>query len=336
MGGASLRDNLRNPSPGLGLASSSQAIGSKVIIGDSYVSQPSQTSQETTVSRFRTPDDARSPRKVKVNIPLKFCHLVLGLDHLHYGLWNGEPLHLEGLKSAQRRYSERLFALIPEGISSILDVGAGTGATGKELAERGYEVEGLSPDPYQQELFTARVGQPFHLGRFQEFEAARTYDLVLMSESSQYIWLDSLFPAVLRTAPGGVLLVADYFLIDHIEGPQGDSGHLLDAYLQKAADHGLELEHQEDITESTLPTLELATLWLDRYVDPSLGILGESISRRYPTLAALGRRLLRKHLAKLDNARLLMNPESFARAKRYQLLRFRIPDDNRNGGGNRP
>lgn len=289
------------------------------------MSQLSATQPATTKARFRTPEDTRSPRKVKVNIPLKFCHRVLGLEHLHYGLWNGEPLHLEGLKSAQRRYSDRLLAQIPEGVSSILDVGAGTGATGRTLKERGYEVEGLSPDPYQKELFTAKVGQPFHLGRFQEFEPGHPYDLVLMSESSQYIWLDSLFPAVLRTAPGGTLLVADYFLVEDIGGPLAESGHPLDSYLAEAAEHGLELEHQEDITEAALPTLELATLWLDRYVDPSLDILGEAVSRRYPKIAALGRRLVRKHLDKLEDARRIMDKEAFARAKRYQILRFRVP-----------
>ena len=270
--------------------------------------------------------DPKSPRRSRVNVPLKFCHQVLELDHLHYGLFaEDDPLTVDGLRSAQRRYTELLLANIPEGVSSLLDVGAGTGSTARTLQEKGYTVDGLSPDPYQKELFESRVGRPFHLGRFQEFHPGVPYDLVLMSESSQYIWLDTLFPAVQRCAAGGHLLVADYFVVHDDGGPLAKSGHPLDAYLAKAKEQGLELEMEEDITERTLPTLELGKLWIEKYVDPSLELLGESITRRRPTLAALGKRFLGGQLEKLESARRLMDREAFARVKKYLVLRFRVP-----------
>ena len=37
------------------------------------------------------------------NPGLQFYHQVLGLDDLHYGLWKGEALTFENLKTAQRR-----------------------------------------------------------------------------------------------------------------------------------------------------------------------------------------------------------------------------------------
>lgn len=269
--------------------------------------------------------DPRSPRRARVNVPLKFCHQVLSLDHLHYGLWNNDPLTLEGLRTAQRRYTDFLLERFPSGVKSLLDVGAGTGATGRLLKEQGYQVDGLSPDPYQKELFEARVERPFHLGRFQEFYPEIPYDLVLMSESSQYIWLDSLFPAVRRAAAGGHLLVADYFVVKDDGGPLSKSGHPLDAYLAKAAENGLELELQDDITEAALPTLDLGRLWIERYIDPSLDLLEESVARRHPRIFALVRRLLKRQLDKLENARRLMDSEAFKRVKRYQVLRFQVP-----------
>jgi len=273
-------------------------------------------------ARFRT---SKSPRRVKVNLPLRFCHEVLGLDHLHYGLWDGEPLDLEGLASAQQRYTETLLEWVPEGVDSILDVGCGTGATGRELRDRGFDVEGLSPDPYQQQLFARRVGRPFHLGRFQEFEPAKTYDLVLMSESSQYIWLDSLFPAVRRAAPGGYLLVADYFTVGVGEGSGKQSGHPLDDYLEAAAAAGLELLRQEDVTARALPTLELAGRWHQRYIDPSLTMLGDHFAAKYPRLFRCGRWLLGGWIERrLGAGRREMDATEFRRRKCYQLLLFHV------------
>jgi len=272
---------------------------------------------------FRTPPRGR--RRIKVNLPLRFCHEILDLDHLHYGLWDGEELTREGLVAAQDRYTETLVEWIPEGVRTLLDVGAGTGATARDLRDRGFEVEGLSPDPYQRQLFARRVGRPFHLGRFQEFEPAYPYDLVLMSESSQYIWLDSLFPAVRRVAPGGHLLVADYFVVHPDGGPMSKSGHPLDDYLEKAEKNGLELLRREDVTEATLPTLDLARQWLDRYVDPTLAMVGEHLQGKYPRLAHVGRWLLRKKLAEVDHARALLDSEAFRRVKSYELMLFRVP-----------
>ncbi len=278
-----------------------------------------------TGGRFVHAPGASKRRRVQVNLPLRFCHEVLGLDNLHYGLWDGEHLDIEGLKGAQKRYTEHLIEWIPPQVESILDVGSGTGATGRLLRDRGYEVEGLSPDPYQQRLFERRVGHPFHLGRFQEFEPPHPYDLVLMSESSQYIWLDSLFPAVRRTAPGGHLLVADYFVVGEDTGDASKSGHPLDAYLEKAAAAGLELVRQEDVTEQALPTLELATAWVERYVDPSLTMFGDHLAVRYPRLFGLARRLFGRRIERhLAHGRAEVSSVDFRRLKRYQFLLFRI------------
>jgi SAM-dependent methyltransferase len=257
---------------------------------------------------------------------LQFLHRVLGLDHLHYGIWErDDPRTLVGLRRAQERYAQRLIGLVPPEVSSVLDVGAGVGTTALRLLERGVEVEGLSPDPYQKQVFELRVGKPFHLGRFQELEPGAPYDLVLMSESAQYIWLDSLFPAVLRTAPGGWLLVADYFVLERDGSNLSRSGHLLGEFLERAGHHGLELEHREDVTQQVLPTLELGRAWATRYADPTLELLAETSRQRWPLLHRLARRLLRRPHERYLHALELLDPQAFERCKRYEILRFRVP-----------
>lgn len=269
--------------------------------------------------------ERRSPRRVKVNTALRFYHEVVGLDHLHYGLWNGESLDLAGLKVAQDRFSRHLLGWIPDGVRSVLDVGCGIGSTARLLKDGGYEVEGLSPDPYHQSAFAERTGAPFHLSRFQEFRPRRAYDLVLMSESAQYIWLDRLFPAVIESAPGGYLLVADYFTVNGATGPLGRSGHPLAEFMEDARDCGLDLLRREDITDRVVPTLDLAKGWIDRYVEPCLLLAANHLERKAPRLVRLARSLLRRRIEKATRLRSLIDSDLFRREKRYLILLFRVP-----------
>jgi MPBQ/MSBQ methyltransferase len=261
-----------------------------------------------------------SPRRVKVSTSLRFFHEVLGLDYLNYGLWDGEPLDLAGLRAAQERYARTLIEWIPPGIDSVLDIGAGSGALSQALAERGFDVEGLSPDPYQAKVYRARARSPFHLVRFQEFSPTRRYDLVVMSESAQYIWLESLFPAVRRATPGGFLLIADYFRSD----PEKGSGHLLAEFREGAATHGFELQRELDVTEAVLPTLELAKTWIDRYIEPTVTILENAAATKYPRLFPIVRRLFVDRLTDFAKIRRLVDADLFRHSKRYLLLLYRV------------
>ena len=112
---------------------------------------------------------------------------VLGLEHLHYGLWDGDPFNLDGLKAAQQRYTEHLTSQIGSGVRSILDCGCGIGTTALMLKQRGYDVEALTPDEAQKKTVEERTGLTCHLARFQDFRPEPAYDLVLMSESCGYI-----------------------------------------------------------------------------------------------------------------------------------------------------
>lgn len=269
----------------------------------------------------------KKPTRIKESTSLRLMREVLELDHLHYGLWQGEALDLEGLKKAQDRYAEKLCDWIPSGVRTVLDVGCGTGSMALRLSERGFEVEGLAPDPYLRDVFIERTGLEFHLARFQEFEPQRRYDLILMSESAQYIWLDSLFPRVLRVAPGGHLLLADYFVVDDDGSQAARSGHPLDGFLERAAGSGCELLEREDVTEQAAPTLELASSWLDRYGMRIGTVLSERLERRHPWLYRVGERLFGGRLRrKLEQERTLCDPEIFRRLKRYEFMLFRVPE----------
>ena len=271
-------------------------------------------------------DRGSQRRRVKVDKGLRFYHEILGLDHLQYGLWEGEPLTLDGLRAAQDRYARTLHSWIPEGVETILDIGCGTGASAARLLEKGYAVEGLSPDPFQKQVVEKRTGMPFNLARLQEFEPQRTFDLAMMSESSQYIWLDVLFPDARKVAAGGYLLIADYFIADDGADLPEKSGHPLDEFLARGERHGFELLRREDVTERVLPTLDLARGFIDRYALPTANLGVELFAYDHPRLFKLVEWLSRKKVAK-ERAKLefMMDRERFAAAKRYLFLLYKVP-----------
>lgn len=261
----------------------------------------------------------------RIDRSLRFYEEVLGLGYLHYGWWDGEPLGLDGLKAAQHRYAERLADWVPVGVSTILDVGCGTGGNALLLTGRGYTVEGLSPDPFQEERFTNRTGLPFHRARFQEFTPKQVYDLVLMSESSQYVPLDRLFAAVGRAAPGGWLLLSDYFPLEKDGRPITRSGHRYEDFRAAAAAAGLVVEREEDVTEAVLPTLRYAEDLVERYARPTLALVLDTLAERHPWVLRLARWVLRKRITKILDQRELIDAEAFRTAKRYQFFLFRVP-----------
>ncbi|MCP4902196.1 MAG: class I SAM-dependent methyltransferase [bacterium] len=264
--------------------------------------------------------------RIRVDVGLRFLHEVVGLKGLSYGLWEGEPQSLEGLKAAQNRYAKTLCDWVPHGVRRILDVGCGTGETARKLTERGFEVEGLSPDPYLGEVFTARTGLPFHLIRYERFHPERPFDLVIMSESAQYILLDQLFRWVMRESPGAYLLVSDYFTVEPADGPLGQSGHPLSDFEDEARLWAFEELRREDVTDAVVPTLELSRLWLDRYVIPTAELVQETLARRSRLLVAIGRILLRGQVTRWKRQVELGESREFMRQKRYLRLLFRSPE----------
>ncbi|HSV88250.1 MAG TPA: hypothetical protein VLH61_06375, partial [Bacteroidales bacterium] len=51
----------------------------------------------------------RKKEQFKTNRALRFYFEVLGLDRLHYGLWDeADPLTLDGVRIAQKRYEDFL------------------------------------------------------------------------------------------------------------------------------------------------------------------------------------------------------------------------------------
>jgi MPBQ/MSBQ methyltransferase len=274
-------------------------------------------------------------KKGKRNRVLRFYNQVLGFDRLHYGLWeHDDEFSIEGVKKAQERYEQYLlnlihFNLISPDVKTILDVGCGTGIMAENLKKSGYNVEGLSPDIYQKELFTDRTQSTLHLCCFEDFIPSVQYDCIIMSESSQYIPLPHLFDVAKKSIkPHGYLLVCDYFVLNHASGPLSKSGHPLEKFLNMAEQFGFKINHDEDITDRVTKTLDVAMHFVEKYVIPSVDIATEKIRERRPYLFYFICWLFRKKIKQIKEDIKLLDSHEFKRNKRYKLMLFQLREED--------
>ena len=261
---------------------------------------------------------------------LKFYSDVLGLAHLHYGIWNADDeLTLANLQAAQERYQQAIIALLPAPDAArpvhILDVGCGTGELSKTLKAMGYHIEGLSPDINHVDSYETKVGAPFHHCLFEEFEPTKTYDVIIMSESCQYIALDALFANVTQClAARRQWIVVDYFVKDGVAGVMAKSGHTYTMFQRAVANSQLTMDYDRDITEAVLPTLDFAANLVARG-ELALSMLKQRIDQRSFVLSKIVNLILwlaRKKLTKLEQSRILIDSAAFKEAKTYRLMRF--------------
>ena len=88
-------------------------------------------------------------------------------------------------------------------------MGAGTGISSRQLADRGVDVLALEPDPRMAEI-AAEKGIRTQLAKFEDWDAdGQTFDLVLFAQSFHWVDPDVALPKVRRmlTARGRLALV---------------------------------------------------------------------------------------------------------------------------------
>jgi SAM-dependent methyltransferase len=254
---------------------------------------------------------------------------LLKTEDLHYGYWTEElPLRLANLPQAQARYTDFLLGHIPPGVGSVLDVGCGTGHVAQQLVARGYRVECLSPSPELTRLARERLGDsaPVHLTTLEGFASAARFDLVLFSESFQYIPMAAaLGKAHDLLAPGGHVLIADFFRRPAAGESPLKGGHDLEAFQALLGRLPFTVLSDEDITARTAPNLDLVDGLLRDYALPVWETAAYYLRQNYPRLSRLGARLFRSRLERLrfkyfSGRRTAAN---FARYKSYRCVLLR-------------
>lgn len=276
--------------------------------------------------------------RIRSDVMLNYYLEMTGTDYLHWGYWeDGDALDLTGVRTSQERYVDVLMSHIPSDVKTILDVGCGIGAVAKRLRAAGYDVVSMSPDPYQQQLFLERTDNkiPFVLSGFEDWEPDRQFDMILMSESVQYIPLDPSFTkarAMLR--PGGYILSSDYYRLENSRGltDRHLPSHYLQDYLEKAAEYGFSMLHEQDISKQVTPTLEYGRIVFKHYIKPTLRAQLLALEVHVPLVYRMFRRLLRLPIKGepvetiVRNNLVPLDPELFRNYMKYMVYLFRRND----------
>ena len=253
--------------------------------------------------------------------------------YLHYGFWDdpklvsAENLSLHDIVAAQDRYIEHLTSFIPEDVKTILDVGAGIGGNSSYLLNKGYKVEALSPDEYQEKVFAEKYNGEvkFHRSKFEDFEPEKQYDLVLESESACYIQIQPGWKTARKTIrEGGYLLASDYFL--HHNDGSGDwhikASHNEKVYMEIGEEYGFKLLREYDQTENTMPTLDSAKAFMERYIYPTVEFSSNYMDKNYSFIM----KILKKAFGKRVNEKMkqlsLLDSNEFRKYKRYMIFLF--------------
>ena len=259
--------------------------------------------------------------------------------YLHYGFWDDpesidpNELTLDNMVKAQGRYIEHLASFIPDEVKTILDVGAGIGGNSSYLISKGYEVEALSPDEYQETVFKEKYdGQvKFHKSKFENFEPEKKYDLVFESESACYIEIEPGWKTAQKTVrDGGYLLASDYFLY-HNDG-SGDwhikASHDEKNYIKKAEEYGFKLIKEFDQTENTMPTLDGAKALMERFIFPTFEYSSNYLGKNHPFILKVIKKAFGKKVDDKMKQLSLLDSKDFKKYKRYMIYLFQKVDES--------
>jgi 2-polyprenyl-3-methyl-5-hydroxy-6-metoxy-1,4-benzoquinol methylase len=267
-------------------------------------------------------------REVGLELGLRVYKFFLKSEYLHYGYFkDGLEADVANLKKAQENYAELIFSHIPEGTRTILDVGCGSGKTAEELLARGYRVDCVSPGQiltaYARNKLGDRAG--FYQCRFEEVATDKKYDLILFSESFQYIPMDKSIPGALKLLnPRGYIIASDFFSTD----PEGKSklggGHDFQQWLKIRETFPVKTLIEKDITAETSHTIELVNQLNTEVLKPvwtSAWALGED---RFPFIIKWVRRIYKKKLHKMEDKHFTgrRNGELFRKYKKYMFYLF--------------
>jgi len=268
-------------------------------------------------------------RNVGVEIGAICSKYFLKSQHLHYGYWTSDlEVDIANLRIAQENYAGFLISHIPSDVKSILDVGCGSGQIAKMLLDAGYQVDCVSPSSYlsnqARQLLGARsiIFECF----YEELETPNRYDLILFSESFQYIKPQE---AISRTLgllnEGGYILICDIFKRDTPDKSLLPGGHPLKTFYDIVSQYPLELVKDLDITEQTAPTLDIVNDALNKVIRPSADLAQQFLNDLYPLMSRCLKFLYRKRISRISEKYFsgAKTGENFKKFKSYRLLLYR-------------
>jgi 2-polyprenyl-3-methyl-5-hydroxy-6-metoxy-1,4-benzoquinol methylase len=270
-------------------------------------------------------------KEVGLEIGLLVFKFFMKTEYLHYGYFvDGLKNDVYDLPKAQIKYAELLMSYIPEGVKTILDVGGGSGKFASTLTEAGYEVVMVSPskmlNKYAKELNGDKVD--IVTKKFEDFESDKRFDMVIFSESFQYIPMEkSLEKAKSHLKPNGHVLVSDFFKNDPDNKSLLGGGHQWPEWEKVRANHPeYSMLKEQDITKETSVTIDLVNTMTNELIHPAWKLLFALGEDRYPKLMKMVKWKFKKKFAKMENKHFTgqRNGANFIKYKKYMVYLFQV------------
>ena len=271
-----------------------------------------------------------TPNEIGLEIGLVLSRFFFNTEHLHFGFWPDDlSVNIDNLKKAQDLHSNQILSSIPGDVKTILDVGSGSGGLAEKLVGSGYKVECVSPSDYLSDAIEEKLKSSVvvHRSTFEKFESQKKYDLVLFSESFQYVNINK----TLKKLPGiikdkGHLLICDFFRQPGTGTKPLGGGHDWQVFQNNLGDHDFTIVEDIDITKETARTYDLINQILNEVAGPVRDLSAKYLNSHYPK----GMRLLKwyfdKKIRRMNRIYFSgnMTGEMFNKLKTYRILLYQV------------
>ena len=255
---------------------------------------------------------------------------ILGMEDLHYGFWTDDlTLNIRNLPRAQAQYTDALMADIPEGVKAILDVGMGAGNTARKLLEKGYTVDGVSPNAYLTSVARKVLGDRSRIYecKFEDMPPTeRRYDLILFSESFLFMRPDeALAKASSLLTDRGHILICDIFKLPAEGKSPIGGGKELGTFRATMAKFPFDQVKETDISRHIAPTFDLLDRAYREAVRPAYDLLLARWNSTHPWVMKFVRWKFKRQLQKIEDKHFSgrRNGAEFLQYKSYRRFLFR-------------
>jgi len=271
-----------------------------------------------------------TPNEIGLEIGLVLSRFFFNTEHLHFGFWPDDlSVNIDNLKKAQDLHSNQILKSIPNDVKTILDVGSGSGGLAEKLVGNGYKVECVSPSEYLSDAIEKKLKSSVvvHRSTFEKFETQKKYDLVLFSESFQYVNINKTLnklPDIIKDK--GHLLICDFFRQPGTGTKPLGGGHDWQIYQNNLGDHDFAIVKDIDITKETARTYDLINQIINEVADPVRDLSAKYLDSHYPK----GMRLLKwyfdKKIRRINRIYFAgnMTGKMFNKLKTYRILLYQV------------
>ena len=273
--------------------------------------------------------DKYDSKVVGLDAGLLIGKFFLNTEELHYGYWpDDKTATAQNFAGAQARHSQLIIDHIPDGVKRILDVGSGSGSLAQKLINLGYKVDCVVPSEFLAKKIKDKLGKNsiIHVCKFEDLEESQSYDLILFSESFQYVLMEQSINKIVSMLPkNGHLLICDVFHKNVTGVSPMRGGHRWDLFENQISKSSLKQITNLDITAETAPTYDFLNQLLNEVVIPISDISGNYLNSNYPKLSKLLKWKYRKKLDKIEKVWYSgeLTGENFIKFKSYRLLVYK-------------